>query len=1136
MKDAVLVIGGGVTGIQAALDLARSGVQVILVEQAPTIGGKMAVLDKNFPTLDCSICIEAPKMSEVGQNKNIELMTLSRVEKLEGAPGRFTATIRRMTRFVSDECTRCADCVTACPVVRGNEMDSSMAWRKAIYTPISQSVPGAYVVDLDSCLNDPPNYLACQRCVEACVPKVINFDQPRETVVTREVSSVVVAAGYDLIGGEVVKEFGYGTHPDILTSMELERLLSSAGPTGGEILKPSDGTHPHRVLLVLCVGSRDARHVRSCSRFCCMYSVKHAFQLADHGVKEVTVLTMDERAYGKGFDEFWQRTEAAGVRFVRGRPAGVAVTAGNTLAVRFENTMNGGGSVREEFDMVVLATAVTPPRGAAALAAALEVPLDADGFFASVEGRGGLMHTARPGVYVAGCASGPKDIPDSVAEGSAAAALALGHARERGWPEPEPAEPIANIAEPRIGVFVCHCGSNIAGVIDVKAVAVFAATLPGVAHAQTQMFSCAGNTQHDIEAVIRDKALSRVVVAACSPKTHEATFKEVCRRAGLNPYLLEMANIRNQGSWVHKQDPEAATAKAMDLIRMSVEKARSLAPLEEIVQPVEQAALVVGGGPAGMAAAAALARQGYPVHLVEREPVLGGLLRKLETLAPAGLSAPDLLRALEKQVVDAGVTVHAGATVETIGGHVGQFHAHLSTGAHLKVGAVIMATGAIPFTPPASPSGWPRTLTNLELEGLMARPADLPNRVTFIGCVGSRQGDAGCSRYCCASMMHQALALRAAGKTVRVLVRDVRTFGRGAEELYEEACRKGVQVFRFPGGKPIEESVTVGPEGLSFDDALLGRRLTLPTDLVVLATALKPADQPLAAQLKLAKSRDGFLLELHPKLGPAETACQGVYLAGSAQAPKDVRESIAQALAAAGKASALLAKGRIEKEPLMARLIAEKCTACFACVKVCPFNAIEAVGKPREGTIRILEAACMGCGTCAAQCNFDAIEMPFFTKPQIQAQIDAALAEKPEEKVLVFACNWCSYAGADQAGVEKIQYPPSSRVIRTMCSARIEQSFVTRAFERGAGAVILTGCRLTEKGSDCHYNWANQNTARRFKMWKAAVERKGIAPARFQLQWISASEGKEFAAKMREMDAIVREYAAGRVAAPAGAA
>lgn len=1121
MSDSVLVLGGGIAGIQASLDLAHAGAQVILVEKQPTIGGIMAVLDKNFPTLDCSICIEAPKMSEVDLHPNIEVLSLAELETLDGEAGNFTATIRQRGRYVTDACTRCGECTQACPIVLPNEFDSGMAARKAIYTPIPQSVPGAYLIDIEHCLNQPPNYNPCSRCIDVCLPGSIDFMLPQEQFLERKVGAVIVSVGYDSFDPRQLQRWGYGKHPDILTALEFERLVNSAGPTGGEILRPSDCKHPHKLLFVLCVGSRDTRHVRYCSRFCCMYSLKHAYQAVDHGVEDVHVMYMDLRAYGKGFDGFRERTREEGAKYIRGRPARIQPNGNGFLSVTYEDTQLGLRCT-DEYDMVVLANAVLPQEGLAELAGRLGIDLDQDGFLLAAEEHAGLVATSRAGIFAAGCASGPKDIPDSVAEGSGAAALAMAFVDERRWHSAPVIEPMEDVATPRVGVFVCHCGSNIAGVIDVVDLVAYSETLPDVIYASDQMFSCAGNTQREIEDAIREHNINRVVIAACSPKTHESIFRGVMVRAGLNPFLLEMANIRNMDSWVHKHEKDAATEKAKDMVSMAVEKARLLEPLEVRELPLTQSALVIGGGVAGMNAAVALSRQGFKTDLVEREEELGGLLRQLDMLAPSGIKAADLLRAKKREVKKSGVRVHLGSEVETIGGVVGSFQAHLSDGSDLEVGAVVMATGAKPYQPNEFGYGTqPSVITNLELETALVSGEIDAERVTFVSCIGSRQGSTGCSRYCCTSMINQALRLRQVGKSVRVVSKDIRTYSRHAEELYEQAMRAGVQFFRYDSDQAPQDALVYKDGYLQVSDELSHARLRIPTDLLVLVVGLQPTEDDLAEQLKLSRSEDGFYMELHPKLGPAETASQGIYLAGATQGAKDVRESIAQALASAGKAGALLAHGVISKEPLTAVVNEELCIGCMRCVKVCPFGAIEATGPVKEGKVIIHEAACMGCGTCAAECNFEAIDMPYFTKDQILAQVDAALAERPGEKCIVFTCNWCSYAGADLAGIEKRQYPPSARIVRTMCSARFEEAFIERAFEQGAGAVLVTGCRLTETGSDCHYNYANQLTEKRFKHWSRKYERKGVAAERLQLRWISAAEGKEFAEKIAEMDEIV---------------
>jgi len=1111
MRDTVLVIGAGIAGIQASLDLANAGCKVILVEKTGSMGGKMAALDKNFPTLDCSICIEAPKMSEVINNSNIEVLTLAEVVKVQGQAGNFDVAIRQKPRYVTSECTRCNECVLVCPQILRNEFDVGMAVRKAIYTPFEQAEPGAYVIDIDNCLNEPPNYLPCNRCMEVCQPNCIDFNMT-EKVQTRNVSAIIVATGFDLLDVTLLPEYGYGKHPDILTSLEFERLLQASGPSKGEIIRPSDGAHPENLLLVLCVGSRDQRFCRYCSRVCCMYSIKEAVQAVDHGIKNVTVLYMDIRAYGKGFDEFYLRSKREGVKYVRGKPAKIE-RDGEKIRVRFENTVEG--RIEEnEFDMVVLAPAITPSRGLDRLAGTLGIELDEDGFIKATEVRGDLIATTKEGIYGCGCSTGPKDIPDSVTEAGAAASNSLNYVTERTWPRELEVEIIDPTGPPRVGVFLCDCGSNIAGTVNVPEVLEYSMKLDSVAHAERVRFACAANTQELIGRTIKEKKLNRLVVAACSPKTHGPTFQRVASKAGLNPYLFEMANVRNQGSWVHKKFPREATEKAKDLVRMSVEKAKRLKALDTVKVPVVQRALVVGGGIAGITSATNLARQGFETHLVERNGELGGRLLQLTEVAPSGLSAKQLVSMKEREMRDAGVNVHLGTTVETVSGFVGNFNAHLSDGNTLDVGSIVLATGAEPYS--ATEFGYGsdlRVITSLDLE---KRIGELKGeRVTIVACVGSRNEKRGCSRFCCQTMLSQAIRLRDRGNRVRVLYKDMRAFTRFAEEAYEEAARKGVQFFQFAQDMPPEKAVVYQGGQVILHDELSGLEVTIPTDLLVLNIGVSPEpENPVAQQLRVSKDPEGFLLESHPKLGPVEAAVQGVFLAGTSQGPKDVRESVAQALAASVKAARILSRSEIEQEPLAAVVDYDKCTFCARCIPVCPYSAIR--GEVRK-SLEIIQAMCMGCGGCAAECAVDAIEMPGFTDEQVLAQIDAATAENPQEKVIVFACNWCSYAGADQAGISKIQYPPSSRIIRTMCSARISQKLVFYALGKGAGAVLVTGCHL----GDCHYINANQNTLRRFERWHKTVEMRGIDPRRLQLWWVSAAEGKRFADKVREMDELI---------------
>jgi len=1023
---------------------------------------------------------------------------------------------------VTSDCTRCDLCVDACPVSAPNPFDVGLGTLHAIDTPFAQAAPGAYFVDSSLCLNEPPNYIPCNRCVEVCEPDCITFDEPLVTEHERQFGAIVVATGFSLLDPSVLPEFGYGAHPDVLTALEYERLLSTNGPTEGELVRPSDRKHPQSLLFVLCVGSRDQRACHYCSRICCMYSMKEALQAVEHGVPEVTALYMDLRAYGKGFDEFLGRAEENGVRLVRGRPARVAPN-GDGLEVLYEDTVRGL-RVTENYDMVVLAPAIIPSPGTDALAATLGVDLDEDGFIRTLDPD--KVRTSREGIVAAGCASGPRDIPDSVSQASAAAATAMCFVTERSWPAPPELEAVDPSAEARIGVFLCHCGANVAGVLEMEDLLQYARSLPGVHYAVRQAFSCAGTGVEEIAAAIRDEGLNRIVMAACSPKTHGDTFKRACERSGLNPYLMSMANLRNLNTWVHRDQPEEANDKAREMVAMAVAKARCLTPLEPVRQEMKQAALVIGGGVAGMAAAANLASRGFPAHLVERSDQLGGLVTQLEHLAVEGTSGKGVVAELERRVEAAGVNVYLGAEGETIDGHVGNYRARLNDGKQLHVGTLILAMGADPYRPQGLGYGENgNVVTNLEFE----KQADTihDQAVTLVGCVGSRFDGKGCSRYCCQTMVAQALRLRQQGNRVRVVSKDIRTYTQQGEQLYEEASRAGVQFFRYASDESAEEALVFEDGALTVHDLHSGRDLSLPTDLLVLQVGLTPPDLSLAQQLAVSRSGDGFLMERHPKLGPDESTVRGIYLAGNVQAPKTIDEAITQGLAAASKAGILLAHDSVESEPFAAVLDPDACIGCWRCEPVCPFAAI--VKHEDQKVVEIVQAACMGCGGCASECPTTAIEMPYFTDDQLFAQIDAALAEEPIGKAIVFACNWCSYPGADLAGIAKHQYPPSCRIIRTMCSVRLSLDHILHAFKAGAGVVAVTGCHM----GDCHYNFANENTEKRFAFWQKKVERKGIAAERLQLAWISAAEGKRFADAMKRYDEIAqRALQSGAAAGP----
>jgi len=990
--DAALVIGGGIAGVQAALDLANAGARVHLVERSPALGGRMAQLDKTFPTNDCSTCIESPKLAEASRHPNIRVHTTSEVLSVQGAAGDFTVRIRRNPRYVTDACTACDDCSKACPVVVPNEFDAGLRVRKAIYTPFPQAVPSTYLIDRENCLNK-GHVIACERCLNACkIEGCIDFLMRPEEVDVR-VAAIVVAVGGSVFDPRPMAQYGYGRFPDVLTGLEFERMLSASGPTAGRVRRLSDGREPRKLVFVLCVGSRDVNYREYCSRVCCMYSVKQAMLAKEHlpGLESVEVLFMDVRSFGKGFEEFVDRAKEQGVRFRRGKVAEVR-EGEEGLLVRVEDTETGRVEPLAA-DMVVLASAILPPEGNERLASLLDVSLDASGYVRPRQPNAEPLRTTREGVYVCGVATGPKDIPDSVAEASGAAGQALGFIVERS--RQEVAIPAAGgEEEPRVGVFVCHCGNNIAGTVDVEALREYAAQLPGVVVAERHLFACSEGSLTSIVKRIQEQKLNRIVIPACSPKTHEDLFRNALIRGGLNPYLLDMANIRNQCSWVHGGDPAGATRKAKDLVRASVVRARHAEPLLPGSAPVTRSALVVGGGIAGITAALDLDAQGIPVLLVEKEPEPGGRLRSLHRLSPEGASAEEILGRLLARLRSSKVRVLTSTEVASVDGFMGNFRATLKGPEATEaadVGAIIVATGSDLYRPTEYEYGrHPSVITNFELEDRLRRGGPDAKAVTIIQCVGARnEASPGCSRYCCEVAVHQALELAERGVRVHVLYRDIRTFGRGAEELYRDAAKKGVRFIRYRDPPEFKGDAVV------VLDLLSETLLELPTDLLVLSVAMRPASaaRTLAEQLKLAVGSEGYFSERHVKLGPVETAIEGVFLAGCAAGPRRIEESVASASGAAAKAAGLLSREHVLVDPVVAEVTARRCRWCGRCEEVCNFHAVEIVEELGREVARVNPALCKGCGLCVVDCPTGAMGMKGFSTTQIEAQVDALLQE-----------------------------------------------------------------------------------------------------------------------------------------------
>ncbi|UCE16751.1 MAG: CoB--CoM heterodisulfide reductase iron-sulfur subunit A family protein [Candidatus Bathyarchaeota archaeon] len=996
---AALVVGGGIAGIQAALDLAESGFKVYLIDQSPSIGGVMAQLDKTFPTNDCAMCILAPKLVATGRHPNITLITNGEVIGLNGEAGNFEVQIRKRSRYINEEkCNGCGLCAQKCPVEAVDTFNEGLSNKSVIYVDYPQAVPLKFIIDREKCIG-------CGTCQEICKAKAIEYDQ-QDSEATLKVGSIILAPGFEPFDAKLKSEYGYGRFPNVVTSIEFERVLSASGPYGGLVLRPSDGEIPRKVAFIQCVGSRDAKLGNNyCSAVCCMYSMKEAIIAKEHVPTKLdcTIFYMDIRAYGKEFDDYYNRAKGEyGIRFVRSRVASVTEDPlTNNLYVHF---VENEEPKIEEFDMIVLSIGMQSPKNAEKLAEVLGIKLNGYKFcqtnvFSSVE-------TSKLGIYVCGAFSSPKDIPESVAQASGAAVKAASLiASERGTlatVKEYPPEIDVSSEKPRIGVFVCHCGINIGGVVNVPEVVDYVKTLPNVVYAEHNLYTCSQDTQKRMRETINEHNLNRVVVASCTPRTHEPLFRETIREAGLNIYLFEMANIRDQCSWVHMHEPEEATEKAKDLVRSIVAKARLLKPLKKPMIDVTPTGLVIGGGLSGMTAALELAKQGFEVHLIEKEKELGGYLRHIYSLL--GSEDPqERLRSIIKEVTEnEKIHVYLNSEISDVEGYVGNFKTTLNCGGKKKEinhGVVIVATGALEYRPAEYLYGVDeRVLTQRELEEKLVNGQFNAKTVAMIQCVGSRNEERPyCSRICCAQAVKNALKIKELSPEtdVYILYKDMRTYG-FLEDYYREAASKGVLFIYYDDENKPRVIQEEGKLKMIVWEPVVKVWIPIEVDLLALsvATIPNPDNEHIAKTLKVPLSKNGFFLEAHMKLRPVDFATDGLFLCGLAHWPKSIEESVSQAYAAAARAITILSKEALEVEGAIASVNEDLCGGCRLCESVCEYSAIkmeEVDGKLRA---HVIEALCKGCGVCGSTCPVGAISMLHFTDDQLLAQVKAALTEE----------------------------------------------------------------------------------------------------------------------------------------------
>ena len=998
--DKVLVVGGGVGGMRTALDLAESGRNVVLIDSANAIGGLMTRLDRTFPTNNCDLCTISPTMSEENRNQRIELKPLTRLAGLAGEVGAFTATLLTAPRHIDlTLCTACGECRRRYPGCV--QFNPGLDHRAPTCMRYPQVTPQAFSIDMGKC-TDPHG-------LEACCPAGAIRVKESEQQVQMRFASIVLAPGAEIFDPSSLDYFSYGKDPDVLTSMDYERILSASGPTGGSLTRPSDGRVPRKVAWITCVGSRGLQKGAAsyCSSACCMFTLKEAIVTKERFQDSIdtTVFYMDMRTFGKDYERYYARSrDEYGVRMVRSRPHSVIRKPGaEQLTITFcpvsESVLR-----EEEFDMVVLATGFRVSEEVRATAVMLGIELNTHNF--AKTSSFDPVATSRPGIYVCGMFESPKDIPETMIQASAAACRAAQHAPQVANAEDDddiyPAPRDVSGEEAKVGVFICDCGENIGGLVNVTDLAAYAATLPGVALAEAVGHGCSRESLSRIQQAIGTRGINRVVIGGCSPRTHEIKFQEILRRAGLNKYLLEIANLRDQDTWVHLDRPAEAGVKARELIQGAVAAVKQARPLTDYSLPINRNVLVVGGGVAGMTAALRIADQGFQVYLAERRSVLGGVAALIQRTLEGDDVQAFVKGLIEKTQSHPNIQVITNAFIVDHGGMPGMFKTGMQVGPQMfyrqiSHGATILATGALPNRPSGYLLGeHPAVMTQLDADGVIHGQAERAKQwenVVMIQCVGSRCGEnPNCSRICCQSAVKNALNILELNPEARIFVlyRDMRTYG-FQEDYYLQAREKGVVFVQYePEAAP--HVVKAGQKiEVTFKDPILGRAIALTADALLLSTGMVSDDEStedLAAIFKLDRTRDGYFLEEHIKLKPVDLSKPGFYVAGTAHAPKSIRESVTQAEAAAARAQTLLARARINLGAAVARVDGNRCAACLVCVRACPF------GVPyinADGYSEIDPARCHGCGVCASECPAKAIQIMTFEDDRILAKLDGLL-------------------------------------------------------------------------------------------------------------------------------------------------
>jgi heterodisulfide reductase subunit A len=1042
-----LVIGGGVGGMRAAIDLAEAGIHTYLLETTPSLGGRVAQLGFMFPTHDCVLCRGTsdhgfgctrpsitPALLDHNRHPNITVLTSTDLVQCEGEAGNFQVTLRSRPKIVDPAlCINCGRCAEVCPEVRPSGFQLGLSTRKAIDKSAPRSVPNAYYL-----LEKTDRCDSCRECIKVCPTDAIDLNaQAQELQIN--VGAVILAMGFQPFDPHEMPELGYGRIPNVITSMQYERLASRSGPTEGIVRRISDGKIPKRIAWLQCVGSRDQRNPY-CSSICCMYATKEAM-LAKQRIPdaECHIFTMDERAFNKEYNQYYQEAQREyGIQYTRCRISAVDEDpATGEVILRFpggrkhEESAPGQGSLQQAaFDLLVLAVGIRPPAGAVEIAKTLGIELNEYGFCET--DKFSPLATSRPGVFVCGAFASPKEIAETIldASGAAAEAMRIMHDAlgERTFSRSQPflslnGSPIEGDVtgeRPAIAIALCGCAGEISDVVDMQRLKAYAEQLEGVTRVEVLPLACNPGGQDRLIHLVEDSNANRLVVGACSHRTHEPLFQRVISQAGLNPYLVEMVNLREHCAWVHTQNHRGATRQACELLRMSVERVRAAEPIvKEERQPV-RAALVVGGGVSGMTAALGIADAGFDVHLVEKSAELGGNLRHIYYVAE-GDNPQRLLRDLVNRVLGhERITLYLRSEMVQHTGSVGDFRARIRTSTaagdlndvDIRHSVIILATGGVEAGGERYLLGQdPRVLTQADLEEILAHQPERATRlnsVVMIQCVAPECGIDYCSRICCTNTIKNALRLKMLNPDCQVVIlyKNIITYG-FREKYYLEARRRGVLFVRYTEGEPpkarLEMSGARTKVVVEVHEHIFGKTLTFEPDLLALSMSIRPSPDTakLAKMLGLSLSPEGFFLESHLKMRPMDFADDGIFLAGMAHYPKFIEESITHSLACVGRALTVLSRPFLQLGGVVAQVDPSKCTGCLTCVRTCPFGIPEmqydqqGVGE-LGGAAWIDPARCQGCGTCTAECPARAIQLKHYRDDQIQVGLGSWQVPLPQ--------------------------------------------------------------------------------------------------------------------------------------------